>query len=189
MIEHRSRVSVVELKAEGETGTRCTLRCGKEYSPVAETELYFKWLEVTGAVTKGAEWADRAGSTQFSDLIDPARGHSQAAQASAAAKIRTTAANRKLVKFHKDICSQWASSHYQAKQALLATQQRWTFSSLQNETLFSKRPFHQYNLCSMYFCKLCVETTWLRICTSIFFSMDLCKLNVDKTGLTILHLY
>ena len=138
-------------------------------SPVAETELYFKWLEVTGAVTKGAEWADRAGSTQFSDLIDPARGHSQAAQASAAAKIRTTAANRKLVKFHKDICSQWASSHYQAKQALLATQQRWTFSSLQNETLFSKRPFHQYNLCSMYFCKLCVERTWLRILHLNFF--------------------
>ena len=132
-------------------------------SPVAETELYFKWLEVTGAVTKGAEWADRAGSTQFSDLIDPARGHSQAAQASAAAKIRTTAANRKLVKFHKDICSQWASSHYQAKQALLATQQRWTFSSLQNETLFSKRPFSTYNFCSMYFCKWCVEKTWLTI--------------------------
>ena len=74
-------------------------------------------------------------------LVDPARSHSQAAQASAAAKIRTTAANRKLVKFHKDVCSQWASSHYQAKQALLATQQRWTFSSLQNETLSSKRPF------------------------------------------------
>ena len=138
-------------------------------SPVAETELYFKWLEVTGAVPKGAEWADRAGSTQFSDLIDPARGHSQAAQASAAAKIRTTAANRKLVKFHKDICSQWASSHYQAKQALLATQQRWTFSSLQNETLFSKRPFHQYNFCSMYFCKLCVERTLLRILHLHFF--------------------
>ena len=139
------------------------------HSPVAETELYFKWLEVTGAVTKGAEWADRAGSTQFSDLIDPARGYSQAAQASAAAKIRTTAANRKLVKFHKDICSQWASSHYQAKQALLATQQRWTFSSLQNETLFSKRPFSTYNFCSMYFCKWCVERTWLRFLHLIFF--------------------
>ena len=157
-------------------------------SPVAETELYFKWLEVTGAVTKGAEWADRAGSTQFSDLIDPARGHSQAAQASAAAKIRTTAANRKLVKFHKDICSQWASSHYQAKQALLATQQHWTFSSLQDETLFSKRPFYQYNFSSMYFCKLCVERTWLRILQLNFYSMEFCKWCVEKTWLTILQL-
>ena len=157
-------------------------------SPVAETELYFKWLEVTGAVTKGAEWADRAGSTQFSDLVDLARGHSQAAQASAAAKIRTTAANRKLVKFHKDICSQSASSHYQAKQALHATQQRWTFSSLQNETLFSKRPFYQYNFSSMYFCKLCVERTWLRILQLIFYSMEFCKWCVEKTWLTILQL-
>ena len=79
---------------------------------------------MTEAVTKGAEWADREGSTQFSDFVDPARSHSQAAQASAAAKIKTPGANRKLVKFHKDICSQSASSHYQAKQALLATQQR-----------------------------------------------------------------
>ena len=61
---------------------------------------------MTEAVTKGAEWADRGGSTQLSDLVDPTRSHSQAAQASAAAKIETTAANRKLVKFHKDICSQ-----------------------------------------------------------------------------------
>ena len=156
------------------------------HSPVAETELYFKWLEVTGAVTKGAEWADRAGSTQFSDLVDLARGHSQAAQASAAAKIRTTAANRKLVKFHKDICSQWASSHYQAKQALLATQQHWTFSSLQDETLFSKRPFYKYNFSSMYFCKLCVERTWLRILQLHFYSMGFCKWCVEKTWLTIL---
>ena len=45
-------------------------------------------------------------SFEVTILVDPARSHSQAAQASAAAKIRTTAANRKLVKFHKDICSQ-----------------------------------------------------------------------------------
>ena len=63
-------------------------------------------------------------SFEVTILVDPARSHSQAAQASAAAKIRTPRANRKLVKFHKDICSQSASSHYQAKQALLATQQR-----------------------------------------------------------------
>ena len=73
---------------------------------VAERCPYRIRLQVTEAVTKGAEWADRGGSTQFSDLVDPARSHSQAAQASAAAKIKTTAANRKLVKFHKDICSQ-----------------------------------------------------------------------------------
>ena len=127
-------------------------------------------------------------SFEVTILVDPARIHSQAAQASAAAKIRTTAANRKLVKFHKDICSQWASSHYQAKQALLATQQHWTFSSLQNETLFSKRPFHQYNLCSMYFCKLCVERTWLRILQLNFYSMEFCKWCVEKTWLTILQL-
>ena len=63
-------------------------------------------------------------SFEVTILVDPARSHSQAAQASAAAKIKTPGANRKLVKFHKDICSQSASSHYQAKQALLATQQR-----------------------------------------------------------------
>ena len=45
-------------------------------------------------------------SFEVTILVDPARSYSQAAQASAAAKIRTTAANRKLVKFHKDICSQ-----------------------------------------------------------------------------------
>ena len=121
-------------------------------------------------------------------LVDPARSHSKAAQASAAAKIRTTAANRKLVKFHKDICSQWASSHYQAKQALLATQQHWTFSSLQDETLFSKRPFYQYNFSSMYFCKLYVERTWLRILQLNFYSMEFCKWCVEKTWLTILQL-
>ena len=63
-------------------------------------------------------------SFEVTILVDPARSHSQAAQASAAAKIKTPGANRKLVKFHKDICSQSASSHYQAKQALHATQQR-----------------------------------------------------------------
>ena len=73
---------------------------------VAERCPYQIRLQVTGAVTKGADWADRGGSTQFSNLVDPARSHSQAAKASAAAKIETTAANRKLVKFHKDICSQ-----------------------------------------------------------------------------------
>ena len=50
---------------------------------------------MTEAVTKGAEWADREGSTQFSDIVDPARSHSQAAQASAA-NLGTTGANRKL---------------------------------------------------------------------------------------------
>ena len=77
-----------------------------EMRRVAERCPYRIRLQVTEAVTKGAEWADRGGSTQLSDLVDPTRSHSQAAQASAAAKIKTTAANRKLVKFHKDICSQ-----------------------------------------------------------------------------------
>ena len=45
-------------------------------------------------------------SFEVTILVDPARSHSQAAQASAAAKIKTPGANRKLVKFHKDICSQ-----------------------------------------------------------------------------------
>ena len=59
---------------------------------VAEICPYRIRLQVTEAVTKGAEWADRGGSTQLSDLVDPTRSYSQAAQASAAAKIKTTAA-------------------------------------------------------------------------------------------------
>ena len=41
-------------------------------------------------------------SFEVTILVDPARSHSQAAQASAAANLVTTGANRKLVKFHKD---------------------------------------------------------------------------------------
>ena len=78
----------------------------EDHRRVAERCPYRIRLQVTEAVTKGAEWADRGGSTQLSDLVDPTRSYSQAAQASAAANLVTTGANRKLVRFHKDICSQ-----------------------------------------------------------------------------------
>ena len=65
---------------------------------------------------------------------------------------------------------------------------RRVMAPLQDETLFSKRPFYKYNFSSMYFCKLCVERTWLRILQLNFYSMEFCKWCVEKTWLTILEL-